>query len=189
MGNSRSFLKMSGALSFQSFNVWLKSVTERKEVGRQRVDDDMVEDGWVSKKGEAPKFILFFSPLGFLSVLTYLLSKHVCNMRSDTNVWVRGWVKQGGSLEILRRLSTDGLLYWINQGHFTWTLHTEVFGRARSAATGKVMLVRQSRTLARSEISTNTEQIATLGKNFPLVVLSGLVWYGPWQINIRKYKE
>lgn len=100
----------------------LASASAKEERGGEAASgDDMGEDGWVSKKGEVPKFILFF-PLDFLSVVTYLLFRHACNVRYETNVWVHGWVKKGGCLEILRQLWTDGLPSWISHGYLILTL-------------------------------------------------------------------
>lgn len=50
--------------------------------------DDKAQDGWVSKKGEAPVFFFYF-PHHFLCVVTYLLFRHACYARSETNVWVQ----------------------------------------------------------------------------------------------------
>lgn len=79
-----------------------------------------------------------FSPLDFLSVVTYLLFRHACNVRSETNVWVHGWgEKKGGRLEILRRLWTDGLSDWISQSNCIQTLHPSISSPGCSTARGK----------------------------------------------------
>ena len=56
------------------------------------------------KKREVPKFIPLFY-LDFLSVVTYLLFRHACNMRYSTNECGQEWVLKGICLEILKIVS------------------------------------------------------------------------------------
>lgn len=59
---SKTFFKKPNFFS-SSFNDYFQQTLGRTEVGRLWVEDDMVQDKWVSKKGETPKFIPLFPSL------------------------------------------------------------------------------------------------------------------------------
>lgn len=107
-----------------------------EEVGRQPVEDDMVENGWVSKKGEALKWIPFFPRLPLCGDL---LIVQTCLQREIWKNCVGSWVGEKGWR--LRQLWTDGLQDWIGQGHFIQTLHSRALSYDWGIALGKAKWV------------------------------------------------